>query len=145
VDDAPENRVVTTPRRVALGDLSVVLVDAAHDLSAPPEGAVVVCGDAATLRAARTLLRGSPRLVALHDGGVGKDGAGVAGLDRLGDVGIAAVAVAHDSARIGDSDDLLAHGVIAHLNGPARALGLREGPLRAQLVDLGRTVVATSG
>jgi hypothetical protein len=136
---------VTPVRRVAVGELSVVLVDAAHDLEALPEGAVVVCGEAATLRAARTLLRGSPRLVALHDAGVGKDGAGVAGLDRLGDVGIAAVAVGHDSARLGDPDDVLAHGAIAHLNAPARALGLREGPLRAQLIELGRTVVATSG
>lgn len=136
---------MTPARRVAVGELPVVLVDAAHDLGALPEGAVVVCGEAATLRAARTLLRGSPRLVALHDAGVGKDGAGVAGLDRLGDVGIAAVAVGHDSARLGDSDDVLAHGVVAHLNAPARALGLRQGPLRAQLLELGRPVVTTSG
>jgi len=136
---------VTPARRVAVGELSVVLVDAALDLGALPEGTVVVCGEAATLRAARTLLRGSPRLVALHDAGVGKDGAGVAGLDRLGDVGIAAVAVGHDSARLGDSDDVLAHGVVAHLNAPARSLGLRPGPLRAQLIELGRTLVATSG
>jgi hypothetical protein len=136
---------VTPLRRVAVGELTVVLVDAAHELDTLPEGAVVVCGDAATLRVARTLLRGSPRLVALHDAGVGKDGAGIAGLDRLGDVGIAAVAVAHDSARLGDSDDVLAHGAIAHLNAAARALGLREGPLRAQLVALGRAVGVTRG
>lgn len=136
---------MTPARHVAVGELSVVLVDAAHDLGALPAGAVVVCGEAATLRAARTLLRGSPRLVALHDAGVGKDGAGVAGLDRLGDVGIPAVAVGHDSARLGDSDDVLAHGVVAHLNAPARALGLRQGPLRTQLLELGRPVVTTSG
>jgi hypothetical protein len=145
VDDPPPARLVTDVRRVALGDLEVVLVDAAHDLGAQPEGAVVVCGDAATLRVARTLLRVSPRLVALHDAGVGKDGAGVAGLDRLGDVGIAAVAVRADSARLGDSDDVLAHGEIAHLNAAARGLGLREGRLRPQLIELGRTAAAPLG
>lgn len=136
---------MTPTRRVAVGDLSVLLVDAADDLAATPEGAIVVCGDAATLRVARALLRVSPRLVALHDAGVGKDGAGVAGLDRLGDVGVAAVAVRHDSARLGDSDDILAHGEIAHLNAPARALGLREGRLRSQLIELGRPAIAAQG
>lgn len=116
-----------------LGPGRVVLVDAADELSAEHAGSVVICGDPATLRTARLLLRHAPELVALHDAGVGRDGAGVAGLARLADVHVPAVAVDHDSARIGDADDVLERGAVAHLNAPARALGLREGPLRPQL------------
>ncbi len=116
-----------------LGAGRIVLADAADELAPEHVGAVVVCGDPATLRSARLLLRHPPGLVALHDAGVGRDGAGIAGLARLGDVHVPAVAVAHDSARIGDADDLLERGEVRHLNAPARALGLREGALRGQL------------
>lgn len=116
-----------------LGPGRVVLVDAADELSSEHAGAVVICGDPATLRTARLLLRQAPALVALHDAGVGRDGAGIAGLARLADVHVPAVAVGHDSARIGDADDVLERGEVVHLNAPARALGLSEGPLRPQL------------
>ncbi|MEX2503099.1 MAG: hypothetical protein WD336_12045 [Trueperaceae bacterium] len=122
-------------RRRPLGNGAVVLADAADDLQGggPLHDAVLVCGSAGTLRSARLVLRHAPRLVVLHDAGVGKDRAGVAGLDRLADVHVAAVAVRHDSARLDDADDVLDHGVIAHLNDAARTLGLEEGPLRDQL------------
>jgi hypothetical protein len=69
-----------------------------------------------------------------NDAGVGKDGAGVAALDLLQADGIAAAAVAHDSARIGEALDTWENGVVSKLNGAARALGLRVGvPLRGQL------------
>ena len=41
--------------------------------------------------------------------------------------GAAAAAVSHESARIGDGMDTWTYGVIAHLNGPARVLGLQIG------------------
>jgi hypothetical protein len=136
VDAAQAAAGVTPARSRPLGAGRVVLVDGADELSSQHAGAIVVCGDAGTLRTARRLLRHAPSLVALHDAGVGRDGAGVAGLARLADVHVPAVAVAHDSARIGDADDLLERGRIAHLNGPAEALGLAEGPLREQLERL---------
>jgi len=69
-----------------------------------------------------------------NDAGVGKDGAGVAALDLLQADGIAAAAVAHDSARIGEALDTWENGVVSKLNGAARSLGLRVGvPLRGQL------------
>lgn len=116
-----------------LGAGRIVLVDAAAELAPEHAGTVVVCGDPATLRTARLLLRHPPALVALHDAGVGRDGAGIAGLARLGDVHVPAVAIGHDSARIGDADDLLERGEVRHLNAAARELGLREGPLLDQL------------
>jgi len=124
---------VTSSRTRTLAAGRVVLLDAAESLAPAHAGRIVVCGDAATLRTARALLRYPPSLAVLHDAGVGKDGAGTAGLDRLADVHVPAVAVAHDSARLGDAEDVLEQGRIAHLNAPARALGLQEGPLLAQL------------
>lgn len=67
------------------------------------------------------------RAVILHDAGVGKDAAGVAGLRWLERIGMAAAAVSHESARIGDGADVLAHGVISHANAVARALGVVAG------------------
>lgn len=125
----PVSRARTEP----LGKGRVILLDDPAASTAEQVGRVVVCGAPATLESARRLLRHAPALVALHDAGVGKDGAGIAGLARLADVHLPAVAVSHQSARIGDADDVLAHGVVRHLNEPARKLGLREGPLKAQL------------
>lgn len=69
-----------------------------------------------------------------NDAGVGKDGAGIAALGLLDADGIAAAAVAHTSARIGEALDTWEHGVVSHLNEAARRLGLRAGaPLRGQL------------
>jgi len=73
-------------------------------------------------------------LYVFNDAGVGKDGAGIAALDLLDADGIAAVTVAHTSARIGEAMDAWEHGVVTHLNGAALALGLRaDALLRAQV------------
>lgn len=69
-----------------------------------------------------------------NDAGVGKEDAGIAALDLLQADGIAAAAVAHTSARIGEALDAWEHGVVSKLNGAARSLGLQDGvPLREQL------------
>jgi len=67
------------------------------------------------------------RAVILHDAGVGKDQSGIAGLAWLDSIGMAAAAVSHDSARIGDGADVLASGIISHANALARALGVVPG------------------
>ena len=50
-------------------------------------------------------------------------------LDLLDADGIAAAAVAHDSARIGEARDAWAHGRISAVNAAAARLGLRVGML----------------
>src|SRR5882757_10120231 len=62
-----------------------------------------------------------------NDAGVGRDRAGIGGLDYLDEFGIAAATVGHDTARIGDGADMLACGVISHANRPAAALGVSPG------------------
>jgi hypothetical protein len=61
------------------------------------------------------------------DAGIGRERAGIAGLAWLDRLGIAAAAVDHDSARIGDGADLMARGVLSHVNDAAAALGCAPG------------------
>jgi hypothetical protein len=63
----------------------------------------------------------------VSDAGVGRERAGIAGLAWLDRLGIAAAAVDHDSARIGDGADLMARGVLSHVNDQAAALGCAPG------------------
>src|SRR6266478_7030965 len=62
-----------------------------------------------------------------NDAGVGREGAGIAGLDYLQQLGIAAATVGYDTARIGDGADMIARGIITHANDLAGALGCRPG------------------
>lgn len=65
--------------------------------------------------------------VIFNDAGIGKDNAGIASLDELASLGLPAAAASHLSCRIGDGQDQFAHGVIAHVNAPARLAGCRPG------------------
>ena len=66
------------------------------------------------------------RGVIFNDAGVGLDSAGIGALKYLQRLGMAAAAVAHTSARIGDGADMLTRGRISHCNAIARALGCAE-------------------
>lgn len=65
--------------------------------------------------------------VIFNDAGIGKDNAGIASLDTLAALGLPAAAASHRSCRIGDGQDQFAHGVIAHVNAPARQAGCLPG------------------
>jgi hypothetical protein len=58
---------------------------------------------------------------------VGRDAAGVAGIFWLDGLGIAACAVDHHSARIGDGRDMLEHGIVSTANNIAATMGCRPG------------------
>ena len=58
-----------------------------------------------------------------NDAGIGLDSAGIGALEYLQQLGMAAAAVAHTSARIGDGADMLARGRISHCNAIAKSLG----------------------
>jgi hypothetical protein len=105
----------------------LVLLDSVTQVTPAHAGSLVVTGShggASVVPYARAV---RAWLYVFNDAGVGKDGAGIAALDMLQADGIAAAAVAHASARIGEAADSWAHGVVAHLNTAAAALGLRSG------------------
>jgi hypothetical protein len=73
--------------------------------------------------AAKWGLRG----VILNDAGVGKDNAGIRGLDYLDDVGLPAATADAQTCHIGDGDHMLSSGRISFVNAAARKLGCVPG------------------
>jgi hypothetical protein len=112
----------------------LVLLDSVTQVEPRHAGCLVVTGShggASVVPYARAV---RAWLYVFNDAGVGKDDAGVAALALLQADGIAAVTVAHVSARIGEAADSWLHGVVSHRNAAAAALGIEVGaPLAAQL------------
>jgi hypothetical protein len=112
----------------------VLLVDSITQLAPGDAGAIVVAGSHGGRSSGEVALEIPLAAVFFNDAGVGKDAAGIAALAMLQQRGVAAGAVAHTSARIGDAMDAWAHGVISQLNDAARSRGLQVGvPLRVAL------------
>jgi hypothetical protein len=105
------------------GSSAFVLADSVTWLGPEANDAVVLTGSHGGAYAALQAAARGPKALIANDAGVGKQEAGIAGLRRLDRHGIAAAAVAHWSARIGDATDTWESGVISYVN----ALGLRAG------------------
>ena len=100
-------------------------------------GDVIVTGSHGGASAGEYAASYDVAVVACNDAGGGKNAAGIAGLRALDGAGVAAIAVAHDSARIGDGRDTWENGVVSFVNDRARRLGIRPGePLKDQIVSL---------
>jgi hypothetical protein len=79
------------------------------------------------------------KAVILCDAGVGRERAGIGGLPYLEQLGVAAAAISHRSARIGDGNDCHARGRISFVNAQAAAAGVTPGmTARAALERLER-------
>jgi hypothetical protein len=104
----------------------VRVLDSVTQLDGPFSG-VVVAGSHGGVYAGYLAARAGARGVVLSDAGVGKDDAGIGSLPYLGDLGVPAAAVDHESARIGDGADLADRGVTSHVNEVAKELGCVEG------------------
>ena len=83
----------------------VLLIDSITQLAPADVGVWAVSGSHGGTSAAAYALALPLAGAVFNDAGVGKDAAGIAGLALLQAAGTAAVAVAHDSARIGDALD----------------------------------------
>jgi uncharacterized protein YunC (DUF1805 family) len=115
-------------REVAAGPGGrVLLMDSITLVTPEDEGAIVVSASHGGTSSGEFALEVPLKAAFFNDAGVGKDEAGIAALAMLERAGVAAGAVAHMSARIGDAQDMWDHGVISHVNEAARALGLAPG------------------
>jgi hypothetical protein len=115
----------------------VILMDSITKVTREDEGAVVVCASHGGTSSGEFALEVPLRAVIFNDAGVGKDNAGIAALDMLERRGVAGATVAHTSGRIGDSLDMWENGVLSHVNGAARGLGLAPGAkVRQTLTEL---------
>ena len=105
----------------------VILADSITMTTPEDAGAIVVSGSHGGSSSAAFALEIPLAAVFFNDAGVGKDRAGIVALDILQERDVAAGAVAHTSARIGDFRDTWDNGVISYLNPAACVLGLRAG------------------
>ena len=122
----------------------VLVADSITRVGPNAAGAVVVNGSHGGIYAAYVAAKLRVAAAVFNDAGVGRDEAGIAGLDYLAGLGIPAAAVGHGTARIGDGSDMMARGVITHANAPSIALGCQSGtPCREAAAAMQRASPST--
>ena len=105
----------------------IVVADSITRIGPEAAGAVVVNASHGGVYAAYLAAKLEAVAAIFNDAGIGRDRAGIGGLDYLQDLGMPAATVGHETARIGDGADMLAHGVITHANALAASLGVGPG------------------
>jgi len=103
--------------------------------SAPCSGDVIVAASYAGVLCARMVMSAKPRAAIGLDCGIGKDGAGIAGLWYYEALGVPAAAVDSGTAEMGNGEDMARHGVISRVNEGAQRLGLATGMTVQEAVD----------
>lgn len=115
------------------------VIDSITELQPADAGCIALSGSHGGLSSARYALAVRPLLSVFNDAGVGLDDAGIAGLALLQAQGLAACAVSHRSARIGQAASTLNDGVVSCANDAALALGIRlQHALQPQIDHLSR-------
>lgn len=105
----------------------ILLADTITKLGAESVDKVVISGSHGGVYPGFLAHRAGARAVILNDAGVGKDHAGIGSLPYCEALAMAAATIAHDSARIGDTSDMMRRGIISHANTIARAAGCLPG------------------
>jgi hypothetical protein len=103
------------------------LAPTATKVPADGAGRVIVCGSHGGAYAGYLVAKTNAKAVILNDAGVGLDGAGIGALDLCEGIGLAAAMVAHDSARIGDAEDMWSRGTVSYANACAARAGCVAG------------------
>ena len=119
---------------LSVGGHHVVLIDSITQVRAEDAGAIVVSGSHGGTSSGHYALAVRAALYAFNDAGGGKGGAGIAALAELDALGIAAVAVGHDTARIGSARETWEYGVVRHANGRATEMGVRDGAVLREAI-----------
>lgn len=109
------------------GGAKLLLVDSVSEAPRHGSGHIVVTGSHGGRSVVGYVLQCTPKLVVFNDAGSGKDRAGIAALPLLQAQGIAACAVSHDSACIGDARSTFDDGIVSFSNAAAQGLGARPG------------------
>ena len=117
-----------------MADVPILVSDTATKLDPRHRGAVVVCGSHGGVYPGYLAAKAGLRAVLLNDAGVGLERAGIGCLAYCQALGMAAATVAHDSARIGDGEDMRRRGRISHVNQVAAALGVAPGQTVEQVL-----------
>ena len=111
-----------------------VRLDSITSVGPEHRGRVVVAGSHGGRYCGYLAARAGVLGVVFNDAAIGRDEAGIGSLAMLAPLGIPVATVAHDSARIGDAEDMRARGRISHCNESARRLGCEPGQACAEVV-----------
>ena len=116
---------------------AITLLDSIALIDSSNAGTIVVTGSHGGRSAAGFVVDVSekPLAVFFNDAGGGKDNAGKVGLDMLQAIGVAAACYSHMSARIGDAQDGLDHGILTDMNDLATQVGIKKDMQVLQAVD----------
>src|SRR3954469_109551 len=101
-----------------------LILDSVTVFPADARGCAAIAASHGGVYAAYLSAKAGVKAVILCDAGVGRARAGIGGLDWLAQVGEAAAAIGHRSARIGDGADCARRGVITFANRRSMFLGL---------------------
>lgn len=93
----------------------------------PTRNEVVVASSYAGVLCARMVMSANPKAVIGLDCGIGKDGAGIAGLWYYEALAVPAAAVDSNTAEMGNGQDLYENGIISRVNDCAQRLGITPG------------------
>ncbi|HEY2876299.1 MAG TPA: hypothetical protein VGJ56_30570 [Reyranella sp.] len=105
----------------------IVTVASCSNVRAEHRAQVVVSGSYGGRYNAFNAAKWPVRAVIMNDAGIGKDNAGIVGLEFLDRIGMAAATADAQTCHIGDGDHMLAHGIVSHVNRAAAALGCAPG------------------
>jgi len=114
----------------------VRVADTITKLSSEDRGLVIVAASHGGVYPGYIAAVGQCRGVILNDSGLGLDRAGIGSLDYLQNFDIPAATVGHNSARIGDGQDMIACGILTFVNGVAEDLGCHVGQACADAASL---------
>ena len=117
----------------------MIVLDSITELQPRHAGEVVVSGSHGGVIAAYYAARAGVRAALFNDAGIGRDEAGIGGLAYLDPLGVAAAAVDHRSARIGDGADTLACGIVTRVNALGAACGVVAGMQAVEAAERLRT------
>jgi len=108
-------------------EVKILTVASCSNIHAEHRSHVVVSGSYGGRYNAFNAAKWPVRAVIMNDAGIGKDAAGIVGLDFLDQLDLAAATADARTCHIGDGDHMLAHGIISYVNRTAAALGCAPG------------------
>ena len=104
-----------------------LILDSVTVFPPDPRGRAAIAASHGGVYAAYLAAKAGIKAVILCDAGVGRERAGIGGLDYLDALGAAAATIGHRSARIGDGKDCHARGTITYVNSLAAQAGIAPG------------------
>ena len=108
-------------------EVKILTVGSCSNVRAEHRSHVVVSGSYGGRYNAFNAAKWPVRAVIMNDAGVGKDNAGIVGLDFLDQIDLAAATADARTCHIGDGEHMLANGIISYVNRSAATLGCAPG------------------